>query len=102
MLGREVQSWLLGRLAVFLVAMAACAVLGFLIERLAYRPLREKPRLTALITAIGISFAISCGRHRWHRQPHGAVTGALLLGLCEELVVWFGSCSWRDAMAEKV
>ena len=29
----------------------------------------------------------------------GAVTGALLLGLCEEAVVWFGSSSWRDAVA---
>ena len=38
-----------------------CAGLGFLIERFAYRPLREKPRLTALITAIGISFALSYG-----------------------------------------
>ena len=40
---------------------ASCALLGFLIERFAYRPLREKPRLTALITAIGISFALSYG-----------------------------------------
>src|SRR5438874_6958298 len=30
--------------------MAGCAVLGFIIERLAYRPLRSAPRLTALIT----------------------------------------------------
>ena len=50
-----------GVLLVFLVAMAGCALLGFLIERFAYRPLREKPRLTALITAIGISFALSYG-----------------------------------------
>ena len=41
--------------------MAVCALLGFLIERFAYRPLREKPRLTALITAIGISFALEYG-----------------------------------------
>jgi branched-chain amino acid transport system permease protein len=46
---------------VFLVAMIACAMLGFLIERFAYRPLREKPKLTALITAIGVSFAINYG-----------------------------------------
>jgi branched-chain amino acid transport system permease protein len=61
LLGREAASSLLGVLAVFLVAMLVCAVLGFLIERFAYRPLREKPRLTALITAIGISFTISYG-----------------------------------------
>jgi len=38
------------------VAMAGCGVLGLGIERTAYRPLRQAPRLTALITAIGMSF----------------------------------------------
>ncbi|MBL8920486.1 MAG: branched-chain amino acid ABC transporter permease [Myxococcaceae bacterium] len=61
LLGREAASSLLGFIAVFLVAMLVCAALGFLIERFAYRPLREKPRLTSLITAIGISFALSYG-----------------------------------------
>jgi branched-chain amino acid transport system permease protein len=51
----------LGATLVFLLSMASCAALGFAIERLAYRPLREKPRLTALITAIGISFALEYG-----------------------------------------
>ncbi len=60
-LGRGSQSSFLGVLLIFLVAMAGCALLGFVIERFAYRPLREKPRLTALITAIGISFALSYG-----------------------------------------
>lgn len=36
-------------------AMACCAALGVLIERLAYRPLRNAPRLNVLITAIGVS-----------------------------------------------
>lgn len=43
---------------VFLFAMMACGLLGFTIERLAYRPLRKSPRLTALITAIGISLLL--------------------------------------------
>jgi branched-chain amino acid transport system permease protein len=60
-LGRANQSSFLGVILVFLAAMATCAGLGWLIERFAYRPLREKPRLTALITAIGISFALSYG-----------------------------------------
>lgn len=60
-LGRGTQSTLYGVVLIFLVAMASCALIGFLIERFAYRPLREKPRLTALITAIGISFALSYG-----------------------------------------
>jgi branched-chain amino acid transport system permease protein len=60
-LGRAQQSSFLGVVLVFMASMAACAAIGFAIERFAYRPLREKPRLTALITAIGISFALSYG-----------------------------------------
>jgi len=44
-----------GALAVMGVSMAICAALGVLIERLAYRPLRKSPKLTMLITAIGVS-----------------------------------------------
>jgi branched-chain amino acid transport system permease protein len=58
-LGRPMSTSFLGVMLVFLVAMAACAALGFLIERFAYRPLRDKPKLTALITAIGMSFFLS-------------------------------------------
>ena len=39
-----------------LFAMVAAAIAGMIIERLAYRPLRRAPRITALITAIGVSF----------------------------------------------
>ena len=38
-----------------LFAMLACAVLGVLIEKIAYRPLRNSTRIAALITAIGAS-----------------------------------------------
>jgi branched-chain amino acid transport system permease protein len=41
-----------------LIAMLVCGTLGFLIERLAYRPLRKSPKLSALITAIGVSLLI--------------------------------------------
>ncbi len=44
--------------ALLLFAMAACALTGFIIERLAYRPLRKAPRLNVLITAIGVSLLI--------------------------------------------
>jgi branched-chain amino acid transport system permease protein len=37
------------------ISMAFCAVLGVIIEFVAYRPLRNAPRLSALITAIGVS-----------------------------------------------
>ena len=49
------NSPLLGGIVVTLVAMMACASLGVVIERLAYRPLRKRPNLTVLITAIGVS-----------------------------------------------
>ena len=39
-----------------LVAMAACTLLGIIIERLAYRPLRGTGSLAVLITAIGVSY----------------------------------------------
>jgi branched-chain amino acid transport system permease protein len=58
-MGRATSQSFLGVCLTFLVAMAACAAIGFLIERFAYRPLREKPKLTSLITAIGMSFFIS-------------------------------------------
>jgi branched-chain amino acid transport system permease protein len=48
-------------LVVFLGSMAVCGLLGFTIERFAYRPLRSRPRLTALITAIGVSFLLEYG-----------------------------------------
>jgi branched-chain amino acid transport system permease protein len=44
-----------GGLVVLVCAMAGCAVLGILIERLVYRPLRGGPTLNVLITAIGMS-----------------------------------------------
>jgi len=46
---------------VTLGAMAVCGLLGYLVERLAYRPLRAQARLTSLITAIGVSFLLEYG-----------------------------------------
>jgi branched-chain amino acid transport system permease protein len=46
---------------VILTSMAACALVGMTIERFAYRRLRNSPRLTALITAIGVSLLLEYG-----------------------------------------
>src|SRR5687767_2829065 len=51
-LGAGRQPSLAVALGLLAVSMAGCALVGLLIERLAYRPLRRAPRLTALITAI--------------------------------------------------
>jgi branched-chain amino acid transport system permease protein len=45
-------------LLILLGTMALCAVLGIVIERLAYRPLRSRSTLTVLITAIGVSLLL--------------------------------------------
>jgi len=42
-------------LLMFIVAMLGCGVLGVAIERFAYRPLRNAPRIAPLISALGVS-----------------------------------------------
>lgn len=54
-LGLAQEPTIFGAVAVFLLSMGCCGILGFVIERGAYKPLRKAPRLTALITAIGVS-----------------------------------------------
>ena len=52
---------LLGAIAVTLGAMGICALVGIVIERFAYRPVRQHSRLTSLITAIGVSLLLEYG-----------------------------------------
>ena len=52
-----VPAWALLILAA-LISMVVCAVLNFSIEKLAYKPLRNSPRLAPLITAIGMSILL--------------------------------------------
>jgi len=47
------------------LAALICAVLGVVIERVAYRPLRNAPKLAPLITAIGVSFIIENALFQW-------------------------------------
>ncbi|MBI3938137.1 MAG: branched-chain amino acid ABC transporter permease [Betaproteobacteria bacterium] len=50
-------------------AIPVCMMLGFTIERVAYRPLRHAPRLTPLITAIGVSILLqNAAMIVWGRQ----------------------------------
>ncbi|MFS0783139.1 branched-chain amino acid ABC transporter permease [Bacillus sp. 1P06AnD] len=44
-----------------LISMVVCALFGMLIERIAYKPLRNATRIAALITAIGMSLLIEYG-----------------------------------------
>ena len=43
------------------LSIAGCAVLGVLIDKVAYQPLREAPRMSLLITAIGVSYFLENG-----------------------------------------
>src|SRR3569833_3678217 len=45
-------------LMILLASMIICAVLGMIIEKLAYRPLRNRSTLTVLITAIGVTLIL--------------------------------------------
>lgn len=41
-----------------IISMVSCALIGMGIEKVAYKPLRNAPRMWALITAIGVSFLL--------------------------------------------
>lgn len=72
-----------GALAIIVIAAAICAVIGVLIEFLAYRPLRQRPKLTVLITAIGVSLFIEFTCQ--HKSVFGADTKSFpkLLASCD-------------------
>lgn len=54
------------------VAMVLCAMLGMVIERLAYKPLRFAPRLAALMTAVGVSMLLqNLGVYFIGAEPRG-------------------------------
>src|SRR3990170_5716647 len=54
-LGLTESHLLLSLLLVFVVSALICAAYGLTLERIAYRPLRQAPRLSPLISAIGMS-----------------------------------------------
>lgn len=57
----DIGSSALNLVLMLLVSMATGAVVGMLIEFFAYRPLRNEPRIAALITAIGVSLLLQYG-----------------------------------------
>jgi branched-chain amino acid transport system permease protein len=53
-----------------LVAVPVCMAVGYTLERVAYRPLRNAPRLAPLITAIGLSIILQhLAMIIWSRNP---------------------------------
>lgn len=57
---------------VIVLSASICAAIGMTIEFLAYRPLRSRPRLTVLITAIGVSLFLEFAGQ--HEKVFGAAT----------------------------
>ncbi len=69
-LGLGQEPSFIGLLVVLAGAMVAAAVVGLVIERFAYRPVRRYPRMTVLITAIGVSLLIeNLGVVLWGGAP---------------------------------
>lgn len=65
-----VPPWWVGPI-VLVGAMTLSGIVGYLIERLAYRPLRSAPRLNVLITAIGVSLLLQNVGQLQFRLPGG-------------------------------
>lgn len=86
LVARGLPTWLsllIGTLTVMVIAMVSCTALAVTIERVAYKPLRDAPRITALITAIGVSFFLEffgalyfvfSGRFIPYQRPFDVVT----------------------------
>ena len=65
-----VSRWNIPPILGVIIAMAACTVLGIVIERLAYKPLRSATSLAVLITAIGISYFLqNAAQLMWTSNP---------------------------------
>ena len=82
--------WPVSVIIVLVLSMAICAALGILIEMLAYRPLRDKPRLNVLITAIGVSLLLEYSAQLYFgatQQPFPALIPASHIGGIGDLTI---------------
>src|SRR3954468_7897246 len=88
----------LGLVVCLLITMVVCGSLNVMIERVAYRPLRNAPKLAPLITAVGFSFILQNVGLLWlGGSQHGVPD---LIHAQQELVTVFGVKIQRaDALA---
>jgi branched-chain amino acid transport system permease protein len=77
-----------GLLVILVVAMIACGTLNTMIERVAYRPLRNAPKLAPLITAVGFSFILQNVGLLWLGGGHRGVPD--LIETQEEVFTFLG------------
>src|SRR5512145_1058504 len=88
-----------GLILALVIAIVVCAVLNATIERLAYRRLRNAPRLAPLISAIGMSFIIENVGLMWAAQawlvPSFGTTGGASQKFCPDMLgTRFTSLGW--------
>jgi len=88
----------LGLFPAIVLAMLCCALLGMLIDQVAYKPLRKAPRLAALITAIGVSiFLQNLAMIIWGSRPLPFVQKAIPEFFSQTaLSVWVISVTWME------
>ncbi len=72
-----------------LVSMVGVAVLGVIIERLAYKPLRNAPRVSAIITALGVGIFLENLTLVFAPYPQAVPT------LIENTTGWSAACRSR-------
>lgn len=92
-----------------LAAIPVCMVIGYTLERVAYRPLRHAPRLAPLITAIGMSIILQhLALLIWGRDPHafpqimenasfaigGAAISSIQIAILLMSVILMGGLTW--------
>jgi branched-chain amino acid transport system permease protein len=83
-------------LVTFAVVMPIMGVVGMGIERFAYRPLRNAPRLAPLITAIGVSFILQNVVYIW--QGPSPVSFPQLLSPQVRFEIFGASVSWISVL----
>ena len=84
------------------IAVIYAAAYGYTLEKIAYRPLRNAPRLSPLISAIGFMAGIKAFTAAvlgGIGNIPGAVLGGLVLGIAETLGAGFISSAYEDVFA---
>ena len=71
-----------------LLAIFGCVLLGVLIDKVAYAPLREAPRLSILITAIGVSYLLENGVQLLLGADAKVVPSIIDLGTVQVVPLW--------------
>lgn len=62
-----------------IISFVVTGILGMIVEKLAYKPLRHAPRISVLITAIGVSFFLEYTSMYLYHQPRGHFQRCLVM-----------------------